>query len=83
MKVISNGRIDPYTKNRTYEYIILIDPNTYESIYYVPCPEVPQGSQGGYSDKFSKEYFDRFFITIAELRKQKLKKLNESYENIH
>ena len=77
-----NHCISPWSINNIYECHIIKQKNpnnVEETIYYVPCPEFPQWpiNNSGYCDKFTEEYFHKFFISINEERKQKLEKLNE------
>jgi len=72
MKVLCKSEhFTPYIKGDFYD--CEISNNT----YYVIGPR--HTLNYGYSDKFTKEYFNRYFIDIKELRKLKLKKiLNEN-----
>ncbi len=75
--------IDPYSYDKDKVYDCEIIYNNNELVYHVLNPEWHQmmraltnGANYGCSDKFPKEYFDRFFIDIKEQRKLKLEKIN-------
>lgn len=85
MKVVCKPySIEPYSyeKNKVYDCEIIYNDDG-KLVYEVLNPDWHKmmrarcnGANYGYCDKFSKEYFDRFFIDIKEQRKLKLEKIN-------